>query len=391
LSGDLPANSDAAPKANGKSEKAQRYTASAKRENHGRTTDLLPRRMLPLTMWYALGLILAAGLLFGFSSQRPTEAVGVSGMAELLDASKGGSLAGWFSSMAFLLSAVASVLIYSVRRHKVDDYRGRYRLWLWCALAWVAMSIDATANLHAPLSRAMAKATGWSALPDSAAWWIGIWGTILTILSLRLWFEMRECRIAMIAMLAVDALWITGLSIDFGWMPQSLMNATNASLVAVGCRLVAQVTLLMAIGLYARFVLLDAEGLLKARTAKAKREKATKKPKAEKATDLDRVAKVETSSGNTRIDAGHKSTNVAGNYNSSSSAGANSNSSSRYAGYDDLDEDDGYANRRAKSKSYDDEESEEDDEFGDGNRKLSKAERKRIRKQMRRQQRDDER
>ena len=195
---------------------------------------------------------------------------------------------------------------------------------------------------------------------------------------------------ALIAMLAVDALWIGGLAIEYGWMPQSLMSAMNASLVAVGCRLVAQVTLLMAIGLFARFVLLDAEGLLKERAAKAKREKSPKKPKAEKATDLDSVAKVATSSGNTRIDAGHKSASVAGNSGSSTSAGTNSNSSNRYAGYEDLDEDDGYANRRTKSKSYDDEESDEDD-YGDGDRKLSKAERKRIRKQMRRQQREDER
>ncbi|HEY2761486.1 MAG TPA: hypothetical protein VGI75_12105, partial [Pirellulales bacterium] len=186
----------------------------------------------------------------------------------------------------------------------------------------------------------------------------------------------------------VDAMWIGGLALEYGWMPQSLMSATNASLVAVGCRLVGQVTLLMAIGLYARFVLLDAEGLLKARAAKAKRAKAPKKPKPEKATDLDNVTKVETSTGNTRIDAGHKSASVAGNYGSSSSAG--SNSSNRYAGYDEDDEDAGYSGRRTKSKSYDDEESDEDD-YGDGNRKLSKAERKRIRKQMRRQQSDDER
>ena len=45
---------------------------------------------------------------------------------------------------------------------------------------------------------------------------------------------------------------------------------------------VAQVTLLLAIGLYARHVLLDAEGLLKFRAPKPKREKPAKKAKSEK-------------------------------------------------------------------------------------------------------------
>ncbi len=148
--------------------------------------------------------MVVAGLLAGFTWVTDAGVAKVSGAIELLDASRTGSLLCWFSSLVFLLAAVGSVLIYSVRRHKVDDYRGRYRLWLWCALAWLVMSIDATANLHMPFSQAMAIATGWSLAGDAAVWWIGIWGAILAVLALRLVFETRECRLAMFSVGAVQ-------------------------------------------------------------------------------------------------------------------------------------------------------------------------------------------
>ena len=194
------------------------------------------------------------------------------GLAPLLDASQGGSLASWFSSLAFGLAAVASVLIYSVRRYKTDDYRGSYRLWLWCAIAFMAMSIDATANLHAPFSRAMARVSGWSMLPEGAIWWITVWGAVMSILALRLLMEVRECRTAFVGFVSVIALWTAALAIEYGWLPIH----DNAELIAAGCRLLGQLSLLSAIGVYGRHVLLDAEGLLKVRAPKIKKEKPKK-------------------------------------------------------------------------------------------------------------------
>src|SRR4029077_11965570 len=106
----------------------------------------------------------------------------------LLDASQGGSLTGWFSSLVFTLAAGAGVVIYSIRRHRMDDYRGSYRLWLWCAAAWLVMSIDATANLHVPLSQLTGHVTGWSPLGNVWLWWVGVWGSIMAVLALRLVF-----------------------------------------------------------------------------------------------------------------------------------------------------------------------------------------------------------
>jgi hypothetical protein len=376
------------------SARPQRYHSAARRENHRPTTDFVPRSRWSLSLFYFASLMVVAGLLAGFTWVTDAGVAKVTGAVELLDASRTGSLLCWFSSLVFLLAAAGSVLIYSVRRHKVDDYRGRYRLWLWCALAWLVMSIDATANLHLPFSQAMAIATGWSLAGDASVWWVGIWGTILAVLALRLVFETRECRLAMFSVGAVAALWLTALAVDLEWVRIGAHN----NLIATGCRAVGQSTLLLAIALFARHVLMDAEGLITIRAAKPQREKRVKKPKPEpvaKTTDLD-------SGKATRLDAAHKPGDKQGGLAShvkSVTAGgrsavgvaANEIGSAAYPSKrasrteNDADDDDRYSNRGSNQSRYDDEEGDDD-----GDRKLSKAERKRLRKQMRRQQRDEE-
>src|SRR6478672_4816671 len=112
--------SELTPKPNAR---PQRYHSAARRENHRPTTDFVPRSRWSLSLFYFASLMVVAGLLAGFTWVTDAGVAKVSGAVELLDASRTGSLLCWFSSLVFLLAAAGSVLIYSVRRHKVDDYR----------------------------------------------------------------------------------------------------------------------------------------------------------------------------------------------------------------------------------------------------------------------------
>ena len=192
---------------------------------------------------------------------------------------------------------------------------------------------------------------------------------------------------------AVAALWLTALAVDLEWVRIGAHN----NLIATGCRAVGQSTLLLAMALFARHVLMDAEGLITIRAAKPQREKRVKKPKPEavaKTTDLD-------SGKATRLDAAHKPGDKQGGLAShvksvttggrgavgvaANEPGSPSYPSKRASRIEDDAEDDDRYSSRGSSQRYDDEEG--DDE---GDRKLSKAERKRLRKQMRRQQRDED-
>jgi hypothetical protein len=378
---ELTAPSAGASKATGKT---ARYANPARRENHRPVSDLIPRRGLAFGIWYFLGLLLVAGLLAGSILSESTTST-PSSFSPLFDLVRGSSLMGWFSSVLFAITAAGCVLVYSIRRHKVDDYRGRYRLWLWSAAAWMLMSIDATANIHSPFAQGMALATGWTLNGEVAVWWIGVWGALLGILGLRLVLETRECRTAMFAYLVVAVAWVVALCLEL----ELVSVGPQANLVVAGCRLVGQLTLLFATCIYARHVLLDAEGLIEVRAPKPKREKKKKLKKVESKSDDDSDVPEK----KVRVDAAHKAppkqTDLqTTTYASSSSIPAN-RSASRNNDDDDSDEQDRPQNRRGNPSRYEDDESDDEDAGGAERRKMSKAERKKLRR-SRRMADDDE-
>ena len=48
--------------------------------------------------------------------------------------------------------------------HRIDDFRGRYRIWLAAAMACLVLSANSIAGLHEVLADVMTRVTGWSAL-----------------------------------------------------------------------------------------------------------------------------------------------------------------------------------------------------------------------------------
>ena len=71
-----------------------------------------------------------------------------------------GSLAMWFSSATLALASMVSLIVYYVRRHRLDDYHGRYRIWLWASAVWFLMSIDEGGSLHEGFKEMMTAVTG---------------------------------------------------------------------------------------------------------------------------------------------------------------------------------------------------------------------------------------
>src|SRR5204863_398638 len=65
-----------------------------------------------------------------------------------LDVAARGSLAAWYASVLLLAATGWSFIVFAIRAHRVDDYRGRYRVWLWttAALAWLSLD-EATGRL----------------------------------------------------------------------------------------------------------------------------------------------------------------------------------------------------------------------------------------------------
>src|SRR5204863_8373822 len=96
------------------------------------------------------------------------------------------SIGAWFSSLLFTLAAGWSLLIYSLRRHKVDDYRGRYRVWLPAAAALLLLSVDAPTGLHRVAAGTIVRLSGVTTFGDGPIWPVTLYGFLLGTLGLRL-------------------------------------------------------------------------------------------------------------------------------------------------------------------------------------------------------------
>ncbi|MEM7475030.1 MAG: hypothetical protein AAF483_08555 [Planctomycetota bacterium] len=76
-------------------------------------------------------------------------------LAISLDASHPNSIAAWFSSHLWLLCLGTTILTFQLRRHKLDDYNGEYRLWFWLVFTCLLASMDSTTHLTGSLGIAL--------------------------------------------------------------------------------------------------------------------------------------------------------------------------------------------------------------------------------------------
>ncbi len=132
--------------------KTQRYGDAEFLDQQPSLLDLAPRRLIGWALIFLAGAMLIAAIeALSVWMPRLTAVLGHRppvGPIAAFDLGGKGSLAAWFSSLLLLAASLVAVLVYSVRRHQVDDYRGRYRVWLWAALCWFLMASDAAASLH---------------------------------------------------------------------------------------------------------------------------------------------------------------------------------------------------------------------------------------------------
>ena len=304
LSEDLTANSGPPSPGLFETSLAKDQLYAHKSENYGdadflqtqlRLTDLIPRRLISYLLLFVVGLTTIGGLiafyiwipdLLGNPEIRPA----------IADLGHCGSLGSWFASLLLLTASLLAIVVYSVRRHKVDDYHGHYHVWLWAAACWFAMATDVAASLHHGLRQVMISVTGTRLLGDGSIWWLAPGFLVVGAIGSRLLIDMRSSRLSSAALMLAAIAYLTVLAAFFrGITLQSEVH----QLLFVQCVLLGgHLLLAMSMGLHARYVLLDAEGVLPKRSLKKKAEKKKAKTgKADRAAAGDVVAKASPASG----------------------------------------------------------------------------------------------
>jgi hypothetical protein len=162
---------------------------------------------------------------------------------------------------------VASAQIYNLRRHRVDDYRARYRVWLWVLVVFVVLSIDAVAGLRRLVGAvaALAAGTNFGWRPDAC--WMAIATLGGALVAIRLGFEIRRCRGAIVSLGLSLLSFALGAIFSLGWIP--VQDAIAKQLV-VNFGFIGPLLAWMSVMVYARHVCLDALGLFHRRVTQKK-------------------------------------------------------------------------------------------------------------------------
>jgi hypothetical protein len=248
-----------------------RYSEAAGVENHPQVTDFLPRRFGTIILLTLSGLGSIAALLALDRFALPVLAEYAPEAARVLDLAAPGNLAAWLATVLNLTAASVCFLIYSLRRHRIDDIRGRYRVWLAAGLACILTSVNCAASLHRLITAVAIHYVGWTALRDGSVWWLAIAGLPLAWIALRAWFDARESRLAAVALSAAFASYGVSLGSYLAAWPANLPN--GEVLVSAGAALLGHWMLFVGIVSYGRFVVLDAQGLVPVRQRNRPREK----------------------------------------------------------------------------------------------------------------------
>jgi hypothetical protein len=331
---------------------APRYSDAAGVENHPQITDFVPRRYRTISLIVAGGAAIVA--LLGVMHYFAQTIAAFAGLPTLrpFDLGTPGSIAAWISAVVLSVASAGCLLIFSIRRHRIDDFRGRYRVWLGASATCLMLSATSVAGLHQVVAYSLSHVTGWTALRDGSAWWVAVAGLPLAWIGIRVMLDVKECRLAATFMCATVGCYAGSAASYFGFIP--VAEQQNASLVTGATMLLGHWLCFASVVTYARFVILDAQGLIAVRRPAPKKQS----QKQEKVKQEDEKKSAESKP--TVLSVVNYTRNKA-----SQSEAAN-------------DDDKWIDGRRPERKSYESYDEEEED--SEGGSKLSKADRKRLRK-----------
>jgi len=125
-------------------------------------------------------------------------------LAVLLDASHPRGIAAWLSGQMWLLCLASTVLTFRLRRHKLDDYNGDYRLWFWLVSTCIIGSLDSSTRVSDVFGDALNRWSqlnlGWSGPAVVQA----TLATLVGLLGVRLCSELKTVPTSLV-------FWLVGL------------------------------------------------------------------------------------------------------------------------------------------------------------------------------------
>jgi hypothetical protein len=263
----------------GKSKRSRQYSRNADRRNLPRCADFIPvSRVSVLGGWcLILTCLLILNLAYGFVGSKTIERLPLTSEAFGFGPR---SLATWLQVTSWSTAGLVSLVIFSIRQHRSNDFRGTYRLWRWLAVGCVLLSLGTLVDFPGMISEWSTVLTGKS-LDRSGTLAASLQVFTVLVVGARLLFELRSSRGATALASAAVACGIAALLVQHAEVGSSLQS--NREFVAGNLWLWTAALTLMCLVTYARFVILHASGAIyvpeKSATRKKKKRPAKGKAK----------------------------------------------------------------------------------------------------------------
>ena len=135
-------------------------------------------------------------------------------ISKLFDLRSPHAIGHWLAGQLWMLTALASWMIFNLRRHKLDDYRARYRIWVFIAFAALFSSFDASTSVLFLLGLSI---DGWTRAEIGYGGWplvLASFGSMVGVLGIRLCSELKAVPASVVS-------WIVGL---LAWAASALLG-----------------------------------------------------------------------------------------------------------------------------------------------------------------------
>lgn len=201
------------------------YSKEARPENHPALATWLPTRSLQLAA-ACLGVLLPIAVVIAAAATidrwLPSPAAAgrwshaVTQLRECLDVSPRSGLAAWMGQCSLVVAACVAVSIRQMRRYRLDDYQGRYRAWGWLAVLAVVATLERQLPLSDLASATIANASGIVLGPRAAGWWLCLAAPACLAAGLWAVLPMHERLATGLALGATGLAWVAAAGC--GWL-----------------------------------------------------------------------------------------------------------------------------------------------------------------------------
>ncbi len=153
------------------------------------------------------------------------------------------NLAGWLTQTFLLLATGTALILRSIHRNRSDTSKPGVRLWGTLAIVWTSASLATTLPIGPAVAAALLQMTNTPFGPQGLGWWVSLGSFCISITVFATFFRLRERLASLIALTPGLLLWCASTACVWFSVndPRLLLLANATWLAGSGCILFAMI------------------------------------------------------------------------------------------------------------------------------------------------------